>query len=95
VPGAPHLADQLILSQPGGEDYVHHITTGFSDPPTALGLCNAEHVGERLLPLGPLDLNLQSGLSMISKNNFQETSLVILSSIFKVYLVIILKALVK
>ena len=33
------LADQLTLSQPGGADYAHHITTGtpdFSDFPTAL-----------------------------------------------------------
>ena len=33
------LADQLTLSQPGGADYAHHITTGtpgFSDLPTAL-----------------------------------------------------------
>ena len=33
------LADQLTLSQPGGADYDHHISTGtpgFSDPPTAL-----------------------------------------------------------
>ena len=32
-------ADQLTLSQPGGTDYAHHITTGtpgFSDLPTAL-----------------------------------------------------------
>ena len=34
------LADQLTLSQPGGTDYAHHITTGtpgYSDLPTALG----------------------------------------------------------
>ena len=33
------LADQLTLSQPGGTDYAHLITTGtprFSDLPTAL-----------------------------------------------------------
>ena len=33
------LADQLTLSQPGGADCAHHITTGtseFSDLPTAL-----------------------------------------------------------
>ena len=46
VPGVPWLpwhpqimADQLTLSQPGGEDYTHHINTGtpgFSDLPTAL-----------------------------------------------------------
>ena len=40
VPWHPQiLADQLILSQPGGADYAHHITTGtpgFSDLPTAL-----------------------------------------------------------
>ena len=33
------MADQLTLSQPGGEDYAHHINTGtpeFSDLPTAL-----------------------------------------------------------
>ena len=43
VPGVPWhtqiLADQLILFQPGGTDYVHLITTGtpgFSDVPTAL-----------------------------------------------------------
>ena len=32
-------SDQLTLSQPGGEDYAHHINTGtpgFSDLPTAL-----------------------------------------------------------
>ena len=37
--GAQILADQLNVSQPGGEDYAHHITTGtpgFSDLPTAL-----------------------------------------------------------
>ena len=37
--GAQTLADQLNLSQPGGEVYAHHITTGtpeFSDLPTAL-----------------------------------------------------------
>ena len=36
------LVDQLILSQPGGADYVHHITTGthgFSDLPTVLNQC--------------------------------------------------------
>ena len=40
VPWHPQiLADQLTLSQPGGADYAHHITTGtpgFSDLPTAL-----------------------------------------------------------
>ena len=43
VPGLPWhpqiLADQLTLSQPGGTDYAHLITTGtpgFSDLPTAL-----------------------------------------------------------
>ena len=40
VPWHPQiLADQLTLSQPGGADYAHHITTGtpgFSDFPTAL-----------------------------------------------------------
>ena len=40
VPWHPQiLADQLTLSQPGGEDYAHCITTGtpgFSDLPTAL-----------------------------------------------------------
>ena len=43
VPGVPWhpqiLADQLILSQLGGTDYAHLITTGtpgFSDLPTAL-----------------------------------------------------------
>ena len=43
VPGVPWhpqiLADQLILSQPGGTDYAHLITTstpGFSDLPTVL-----------------------------------------------------------
>jgi hypothetical protein len=43
VPGVPWhtqiLADQLTLSQPGGADYAHHITTGtprFLDLPTAL-----------------------------------------------------------
>ena len=33
------LVDQLTLSQPGGVDYAHHITSGtpgFSDLPTAL-----------------------------------------------------------
>ena len=33
------LTDQLSLSQPGGTDYAHHVTTGppgFSDLPTAL-----------------------------------------------------------
>ena len=33
------LKDQLVLSQPGGADYAHPITTGtprFSDLPTAL-----------------------------------------------------------
>ena len=33
------LADQLTLSQPGGADYAHHISTGtpeFSDLPTTL-----------------------------------------------------------
>ena len=33
------LADQLTLSQPGGADNVHHITTGtpgFADLPTVL-----------------------------------------------------------
>ena len=33
------LVDQLTLSQPGGADYAHHITSsnpGFSDLPTAL-----------------------------------------------------------
>ena len=37
--GAQILADQLTLSQPGGTDYAHLITTGtpgFSDLPTAL-----------------------------------------------------------
>ena len=38
--GSPQiLADQLTLSQPGGTEYAHHITTatpGFSDLPTAL-----------------------------------------------------------
>ena len=28
VPDPQILADQLILSQPGGADYAHHITTG-------------------------------------------------------------------
>ena len=43
VPGVPWhpqiLADQLTLSQPGGTNYAHLITTGtpgFSDIPTAL-----------------------------------------------------------
>jgi hypothetical protein len=43
VPGVPWhpqiLGDQLTLSQPGGEHYAHHITTGtpgFSYLPTAL-----------------------------------------------------------
>ena len=39
------LADQLILSQPGGADYAHHITLGnprFSDLPTALKSARAE-----------------------------------------------------
>ena len=40
VPWHPQiLADQLTLSQPGGADYAHHITTGtpgFSDFPTTL-----------------------------------------------------------
>ena len=44
--------------------------------------CRAEQVWERLLPL---DLNLQSGLSMIS----------IVNSIFKAYLITIIKALDK
>ena len=33
------MADQLTITQPGGEDYAHHIATatpGFSDLPTAL-----------------------------------------------------------
>ena len=33
------LSDQLTLSQPGGKDYAHYISTGtpgFSDPLTAL-----------------------------------------------------------
>ena len=37
--GTQILADQLNLSQPGGEDYAHQIITGtpgFSDLPTAL-----------------------------------------------------------
>ena len=36
-----NLTDQLTLSQPGGADYAHHITTStprFSDLPTALVL---------------------------------------------------------
>ena len=41
VPWHPQiLADQLTLSQPGGTDYAHLITTdtpGFLDLPTALG----------------------------------------------------------
>ena len=48
VPGVPWhpqiLADQLTLSQPGGTDYAHLITTGttgFSDLPTALELGRA------------------------------------------------------
>ena len=40
VPWHPRiLADQLTLSQPGGADYAHYITTGtprFSDLPLAL-----------------------------------------------------------
>ena len=39
VPPTQFLADQLTLSQPGGADYTHHITTchpGFSDLATAL-----------------------------------------------------------
>ena len=39
VPWHPQiLADQLTLSQPGGADFAHHITTdipGFSDFPTS------------------------------------------------------------
>ena len=38
------LVDQLTLSQPGGADYAHHITTGtpgFSDLPTALSVCTS------------------------------------------------------
>ena len=40
------LADQLTLSQPGGGDYAHYITTGtpgFSDLPTALVLITYQH----------------------------------------------------
>jgi hypothetical protein len=39
VPGEPWHPDQLNLSQLGGANYAHHITTGtpgFSDLPTAL-----------------------------------------------------------
>ena len=49
VTGHPQiLADQLTLSQPGGVDYAHYITTGntgFSDPPMALLLknCSVDH----------------------------------------------------
>ena len=43
VPGVPwhtqSLADQLTLFQPGGTDYAHLITPGFSDLPTALIKC--------------------------------------------------------
>ena len=55
VPGVPWhpqiLADQLTLSQPGGADYSHHITTGtpgFSDLPTALpcGLSTSERLSK-------------------------------------------------
>ena len=49
VPAVPWhtqiLADQLTLSQSGGVDYAHQITSGtpgFSDLPTALQLCQ-EH----------------------------------------------------
>ena len=37
--GTQILADQLNLSQPGGDNYTHHITTGtlgFSDLPPVL-----------------------------------------------------------
>ena len=47
VPGVPWhtqiFADKLNLSQPGGADYAHHITTGipgFSDPPPTLNGMN-------------------------------------------------------
>jgi hypothetical protein len=49
----PVLANQLTLSQPGGADYAHHITTGtpgFSDLPTALNNENNSAQGQ---PIGP------------------------------------------
>jgi hypothetical protein len=45
--GATASPDQLTLSQQGGADYAHHITTdtpGFSDLPTALHLHYAMYV---------------------------------------------------
>ena len=72
LPGVPWhpqiLADQLTLSQPGGPDYDHHITTGtpgFSDLPTALLSQDVTtNFGAKIMPL---DCSIGSNLFQVSK----------------------------
>ena len=48
MPGVPWhtqiLADQVTIFQPGGTDYAHLITPGFSDLPTALLVKNKSRI---------------------------------------------------